>query len=101
MFTNPKKAILALLMISMFLMLFGCSSKVQIVQEPVLVTIPKALIKDCEVVDMESATSIEDLSQKASEALMSQYEQLAKCNLRLKQAREIQSNQEKIYGKGK
>ena len=69
--------------------------------ETLVATIPKALIENCEVVDMEPANSVEQLAQNASEALMSQYEQLAKCNLRLKQAREIQSNQEKIYGKGK
>jgi len=65
----------------------------------VLVTIPKALIKDCEVVDAPQSKTLEDLAQDTSEALLAQYEEVAKCNSRLKQARALQEQQEKLYGK--
>lgn len=68
-------------------------------KETVYQSLPSALLSDCKVVDMQDAETLEDLAQNASEALLEQYKEVAKCNSRLKQAREIQQNREKIYGR--
>ena len=85
-----------------FLMLSGCFGREVALQEKVVYqSLPKALLSDCKVVDMQEAMTLEELAQNASEALLGQYKEVAKCNSRLKQAREIQDNREKIYGNPK
>lgn len=80
-------------------MLTACSGRD--IKEPQVVyqSLPKALLSDCVVVEYQDSASLQELAQNASEALLAQWEEVAKCNSRLKQARDIQDKVEKIYGK--